>query len=240
MKIFSMFAVLTGWVLVSTATAATLLYDFGDSNQQTLGNYNNIVVNPPGVLSILNSLDSTGAPTGISVTASGFFNGSNQTGTNAANPVSGVAATIFDPQATRDNAFGHAAAFGTNPLTPQATVLFSGLDGSGATTYDFTFFAARIGVTDIRDALYDVTGANNGSAVLNASGNTSNVAIVSGITPTAAGNITLLVSPGPNNNSASRFYFLGAIQLVSNTVPEPTSLGLACLSCLWFLRHRGR
>jgi hypothetical protein len=220
-------------VAVAPASAASLFFDFGDSNQTTPGNYNNFIMNPPVTGSIANAIDSTGASTGIGATVSGFFNGSNTTGT--ATPT-GAAAALFHPQATRDNAFGHAAAFGTNPLTPEGTVAFTGLDPS--TAYNFTIFAARIGVTDIREAKYVVTGANSGMALLNASGNTSNLAVISGIFPTAGGTIDLKASPGPNNNSTSQFYFLGALELAA--VPEPSAGLSAVVGVLGLLGRRLR
>lgn len=212
----NLLAALAAIVTVAPVSAASVFFDFGDSGQPTGGNYNNFFMNPPQTGSIASAIDENGAATGIGVTVSGFFNGSNQTGTTAASPPTGAAA-IFDPQATRDNAFGHAAAFGTNPLTPVGTVAFTGLDP--ALPYTFTIFAARLGVTDVREAQYDVTGANAGSALLNATNNTSNVAVIADIFPTAAGTIQLQASPGPNNTSASRFYFLGALEL--STIPEP-------------------
>lgn len=234
-RVFSL-ALVLGLAAVQSASAATVFYDFGDSARQTPGNYNNIVMNPPGVLSLADSIDSNGSPTGIAVNVSGFFNGSNQTGATAP---TGDAAAIFSAEATRDNAFGHALAFGMNPLTPQGTVVFSGLDASGATAYDFTIFAGRIGINDIRDARYDLTGANSASVVLDASNNVSQVVTAAGIIPNASGIVTLQASPGPNNTSASRFYFLGAIRLESNpAIPEPTSLVIAGLAGATLLFRR--
>jgi hypothetical protein len=233
-RVFSL-ALVLGLAAVQSASAATVFYDFGDSAQQTPGNYNNVSVSPPTSLSLLNSVDSTGASTGITVEVSGFFNGSNQNG-----PVMPTGdAAIFSGQATRDNAFGHAAAFGNNPLTPMGTVVFGGLDASGATAYDFTFFASRTGVTDNREALYSLSGANSGSTTLNASANTSQVATAAGIIPNGAGVITLNVSPGTNNNSASQFYYLGAVRLESSpAIPEPTSLVIAGLAGATLLYRR--
>ncbi|MEQ8847984.1 PEP-CTERM sorting domain-containing protein [Botrimarina sp.] len=226
MKALSLLTLSLCLALAPAASAATLFYDFGDSNNQTPGNYNQIVVNPPGQLELLDSIDSTGASTGIAVSVSGFFNGSNQSGPN---PATGDAGAIFAGEATADNAFGHAGEFGTNPLTPEGTVAFTGLDGSGLTTYDFTIFASRLGATNVRDALYEVTGANSGSAVLDASGNEGSVVTVSGIIPTASGEITLTAEPGPNNDSSQLFYYLGALRVESNPIPEPTTLALVGL-----------
>lgn len=217
--------------LSAPAMSASLYFDFGDSAQLTAGNYNNVIVNPPTTLSILNAIDSTGAGTGIGMTAAGFYNGSNQSGTVAP---SGAAA-IFDPQATRDNAFGHAAAFGGNPLTPSATLDFTGLNP--LLSYDFTFFASRLPATDNRETEYAVTGSNAGTAYLDAANNVSNVAIVSGITPTGAGTIQVVVDPGPNNSSTSLFYYLGALELTGVPEPASTTLVMFGIAFLGLSRH---
>jgi hypothetical protein len=218
--------------LAAQAYAAPIFLDFGDSAQPTPGNYNNLIVNPPPTLSIPNLIDSTGAATGFGANVSGFFNGSNTQGTTA--PTG--AASAFHAQATRDNGFGHAAAFGGNPLTPMGTVALTGLNP--ALTYDFTFFASRTGATDIRETEYAVAGLNSGSALLDASNNTSNVATVLSIAPTALGEITIQIDPGPNNNNASQFWYIAAMQF-SATVPEPTCAAVLAAAPLLMRRRRG-
>jgi hypothetical protein len=213
-----------------TAQAATLFFDFGDSSQlvPSSENYNSMTVNPPGTPTIFNAIDSTGAGTGIGVSLSGFFNGSNANGTLS--PTG--AAAVFHPQATRDNGFGHALAFGGNPLTPEGKIELTGLDTSGNTTYSFTFFGSRMGVTDNRETLYSVHGGTSGSSSLDTASNVSNVALVADILPDANGGIEISITPGPNNNNASRFWYIGAMSIESTTtlVPEPSTIGLLMFS----------
>lgn len=233
-RVFSL-ALVMGLAAVQSASAATVFYDFGDSNQQTPVNYNNIVVNPPGQLSIADSVDSDGSLTGITASASGFFTGSN---TGGPQTPTGDAA-IFAATATRDNAFGHAGVFGANPLTPQGTVVFGGLDGSGATAYEITIFAGRNSTPNLRETQYDISGLASTSLVLEPANNTSNVVTAAGVIPSLAGTITLIAKPGPNNNSPEQFYYLGAVRLVSSpAIPEPTSLVIAGLAGATLLFRR--
>lgn len=218
-------------VVASSSVQAAVYFDFGDSSQITPGNYNNIVVNPPGVPSIPNAIDETGAGTGMGVSISGFFNGSNTGGTTA--PTG--AAAIFHAQATRDNGFGHAAAFGANPLTPMGTINLTGLNP--AQTYDFDFFGSRTGVTDNRETEYAVYGSDYTSVYLNASANTSNIATVMHMAPNANGEITINVDPGPNNNSASLFWYIGAMRVTAD-VPEPMGASFLLLGGSLLLRRR--
>lgn len=213
-------------------SAATLFFDFGDTGQPTPGNYNNIsFVQDP----ILNAIDSTGASTGIGLTTEGFNEiGANLNGTTAPS----APANLFDPQATRDNLFGHSDNFNAGAPRATGTLTLTGLDGSGSTLYDLTFFSSRTGVTDNRETQYAVVGLNNGLGYLNASGNTSSVATVSGIKATPAGEVVVTITAGPNNSNGSKFFYLGAMRLESAVVPEPATLGLACVAALVAMRLR--
>lgn len=219
---------------VSVANASIVFVDFGDSGQTTPGNYNNIIVNPPATLSVASAVASDGSPTGIGIDVSGFFNGSNFSGPTSP---SGAAGAIFPGSATRDNGFGHALAFGTNPLTPMGQVFFTGLDPSS--TYDFTIFASRQGATDNRETKYTVQGVNVGGALLNTSNNVSEVVDILSMQPTPSGSLTLSIEPGPNNNNASRFWYIGALRMTAVPIPEPVTASLvAGTLALGLLRRR--
>jgi hypothetical protein len=208
-----------GLATTLSVQANTLFWDFGETAQQTLPNYNNIFVGSGNnYLTTPNAIDSTGAATGIGLTASGFNPGSNQNGTT----VPGAPANLFDPQATRDNMFGHTGVFG-GITAPLGVLSLTGLN-PGA-TYDFTFFGSRTGVSDNRETKFDVLGS--GFALLNTANNTATVTSVLGATSDAFGNLTINVGPGPNNNNSLGFYYLGAMQVVA--VPEPSSMALATL-----------
>lgn len=230
------FSALVLSLAATTTQGAVLFYDFGDPAQQTnLPGYNNIVSNAGGGSNIANSVDSAGLSTGISLTLTDpFWPGSNQNGTTSP---AGNAAAIFTPQATRDNLFGSVAPFG-GFTEPTGAYTISGLDPSGATTYKFTFFGSRTGVTDNRETAYMLDGSTFATAYLNCSNNISEVAVADGLIPDAGGNIVLTVGPGPNNTNASRFYYIGAMQIISTTVPEPSSLASLALATALPRRRR--
>ncbi len=233
MRTYNLFALATAFCVAvsSAAQATTLFFDFGDTGQQTGGNYNDIT---PAQLPIFNALDSLGNPSGIGLTTSGFNPGSNQNGTTTP----GAPADLFSAQATRDNLFGHSLSpFNQPAALPQGTLQLSGLNPSS--TYAFTFYGGRLGVNDNRETSYAITGSNSGTGLLDSANNSSNVVIVSGIGPTALGGITILVAPGPNNTNTSGFFYLGAMRIESTDVPEPTTCVLLALSgCLMLGRFR--
>lgn len=232
-------SILAGALSLAAAPSAfsvTLLFDLGSGGTPTAAPTNNIT---DAQAPIANATDTAGNSTSISVTTSGF-NGSNTTGTLAP---TGSAGAIFSTTYTQDSLYGNTGVF-NNVSRPVATMVFSGLDGSGATVYTFDFFASRTGVSDIRETEYNLAGAGSPSSVfLDASNNTSNVVTSAGIIPTAGGTITLTVDAGPNNNNGTgtdptRFYYLGALRVTTAPVPEPSIFGLLVLSGAALMRRR--
>lgn len=221
--------ILVAGVVASAQGQQIIGIDFGDQNNQTGGNFNNIthLQNP-----LFNLVDMNGAGTGISLNVTdAFWPGSNTGGTGAP---TGDAAGI-PASATADNLFGSMVTFG-GFLEPTGGVTFGGLDASGQTQYNFLIFASRMGVTDNREGVYSIDGANSGMATLNAANNTSNVALIDGIRANANGEITLSVTAGANNTSANRFWYLGYVQIT--VVPAPSSAALLGLGGLVATRRR--
>lgn len=226
-------------VSAHSAAATTLFFDFGyDDSLSSGSNYNDVIVDGvgggrPQPIELLNTIDSTGASTGIGLSASGFYHGGNPNGTSAP---SGDAA-IFVSSATRDNAFTHVGQWGPEPTNPKAELVLTGLDNS--TAYDFTFFASRMNVSDNRETMYTVVGSSTAVAYLDAANNVSNVATVNGIYPDA-GSITINFEAGPNNNNQTgavltRFAYLGAMRVEYTAIPEPGSLVILSAGALLVL-----
>ncbi len=235
MKRNMVFAITLCLATSTAASAATLFFDFGSVNNPTAGNYNNV---NPTQAPIANAIDSTGAPTSIGLATSGF----NELGPNTGGTQSPTGpASIFDVEATRDNLFGHSSDFNAGGSRRPGLLTFSGLDGSGLTSYSFSIFASRLGGTNNRETEYAVAGLNGGSAFLNAADNTSNVVSVPSIIPTAGGVITITVDEGPNNDTgADLFFYLGAMKIETSTIPEPATFGLLALAGLAFTLQRRR
>lgn len=77
--------------------------------------------------------------------------------------------------------------------------------------YQFVFYASRDKVTDNRETQYLVKGSNEASALLDASNNTSKVAVVKSISPAADGTVDISLSAGPNNNNPKKYYFINTM-----------------------------
>ncbi len=199
--------------------SSTVLMDFGDPGASNISAspWNN-VTNELTTKAATALNDNLGNSTGYSLTTTGNFQmGYNTSGTTA--PAGDAAALGFPATATKDNFY-----IGINWGSPAANILLASFDISGldpSKYYSFSIFGSRAGVSDIRSALYTITGnASTGkTATLNASNNTSNVASIIDIMPTAAGVISFSIAPNADNNHGNKFAYLGAIKMLRSDVP---------------------
>ena len=203
--------------------ANTLYFDFGWTNTASLstGNYNNVTypftanatVTPAGVWTgVTNCVDSLGSATTVTLSCTLGTGVTNFTGMNTGGtPTPTGAAAVFASTATEDSFYG---------ANQAPAISMTGLDGSGNTSYTFTFFGSRTGATDNRETKYQVVGANSGVGYLNTSTNAANVCTITGIIPNASGKVTINVSKGPNNNNGSGFFYLNAMMLQSSTIQD--------------------
>jgi hypothetical protein len=128
------------------------------------------------------------------------------------------AAAEFAPAST-NSAYGNTNIW-QGKVIPFGEVVFSSLATN--TAYHFTFYASRIGVSDNREALYTVTGANSGSNTLNAAGNSTQVTTVSNLFPRADGTLTLRIERGANNIEPNGFFYLTAMKVAYEEAEVPT------------------
>jgi S-formylglutathione hydrolase FrmB len=211
-----------GAVLATTgrAQASRLFdFDFGSASYPTSGTVNNVTISLAAGGTLAGIIDKDGAASSLSLRVSAPFNSSTANTDGTQSPASTVP---FPPSATRDNFFGNTVTFNSQ-VRPSAQLEISGLDPNG--TYDFLFFASRMGVTDNRDTAYHVAGANTLTVDLNPSANTTLVASASGIHPLSTGIIRVDLSPGPANKNSYGFYYIGAMRITEtlpNALPSPS------------------
>lgn len=206
---------ITGIFLSSSVHAETWFFDFGLATQTT-PNYNNIT--NPGKQKTTGLINADGFTTGLSLEIKKEFNIGS---TNAKGTLTPAADIGFPASATRDSFFGNVAPF-LGYTAPDSQIELSGLDT--AQVYDFTIFASRMEVTDNRQTQYTITGANSITTNLNATANESEVATAVGIKPTADGKIILDIAPGADNVNSYKYFYLGAMKIVSRT-PVPETCG---------------
>ncbi len=200
-----------------SAANSDMFVDFGSNSAafMTEGNWNNVTDHQAANISLI---DANGNATGAKLAVTDpFYNGFNTNGT----PTPTGSAAVFVSNAAADNFFGNGAVWGAVAANPEGVITLSGLNP--AKYYSFTVFASRMSVTNVREAKYTATGSNGDkSATLNASNNTSEVALLKDVMPTAAGVITFKTEAGPANDSAEKFYFLGAMKIAQSD--NPTSV----------------
>ncbi|MCC9603236.1 PEP-CTERM sorting domain-containing protein [Stieleria sp. JC731] len=213
------------------ATAAIVQIQGGQSTAPA--NWN--VMGAPDA-DIIGMIDSEGNATGIDLITDDTdrFNGINSNGSTAA----GIPPE-FPAQVTGNSWYGNTSTFGGG-IFPEVLWTFQNLDQNS--TYDFTFYASRTGVSDNRETTYSLTGGNTGSASLAVSNNISETAFVGGITPDALGQIQLVIGPGANNDNGNGFFYLGGMTITSVTaIPEPSSLfALGTIAIGGLVRRRSR
>lgn len=103
---------------------------------------------------------------------------------------------------------------------PESVITFHHLNKD--LSYDFTFYASRMGVTDNRETSFRIIGADTLTAVLNASGNANNTVTIFDAHPDENGTVTLTVSAGPDNNNSYKFYYINALQISAHTPTWPS------------------
>lgn len=208
----------------------SLLFDFGPASAMTTRgaapndpaySWNNVTEAVGGSSEgrLTNLVTALNAPTGIGLAMLSRFNGASRAGT--------AQAARWPANASIDSLYGNTEWFnGSADVFPRFKL--TGLDP--ARTYRFEFYASCLGVDDNRETRYAVTGSSSVSAALNPADNTDGTVQVDGITPDAAGEITIGVAPGPGNDSSHHFTYLGAMRMDALPPQDPIVFTLQPLS----------
>lgn len=199
--------------------AGTLRIDLGseslttgsppDSGSGTI-HWNNITpaigATPSGRLAALRTTE--GLATTLAWTTLSRFNGANQNGTTANAP--------FPASASRDSLFGNTESFsGLANVLPRFRL--SGLRTD--TPHTLTFYASRMGTSDNRETRFTVTGATTASVDLDPANNLDRTATLGDLRPSPEGHLEISLEPGPRNNNANHFTYLGVLRL-AESVPN--------------------
>lgn len=205
---------------IARPQSGSLLIDFGGADALSGGSgsasvaWNNVTsIGSSSAASLANAVTMSGVTTGVALQMISRFNGANENGTTMS--------TLFPATATRDSLFGNTETFsGLANITP----IFKLTGLATASAYRLTFYASRTGVTDNRQTRYTATGATTASADLNPANNVDQVATIANLQPDANGAITIALTPGPSNNNANHFTYLGVLKAEALAAGGPAFL----------------
>ena len=162
----------------------------------------------PDIRTHLSILDSNMNPTGILVTLTSEFGGTNKNGATY------TTTKMLMPADVSSSAFwGYAVGkFGSQGPRQSAAIKLSHLNPE--LEYEFTIFSSRDKCQDFRQTSYILQGADTWADALQSANNSHETAVMKHIRPTADGQITLTVMPGShNNNNPNMFYYLNALTI---------------------------
>lgn len=232
---------MASFLAVPVAASATVIII--DPSQTTgVNSITPVAGNPLGSPLSINQLNTVGGGLGQSIADLADIDG-NATGFSAeittafaalSNggywPTTGSDAAIF-----RGSPAGNDMGIDSGVNNAPSVITLSGLDLSMA--YTFTFYAARGGSTADLSTLMTVTGANTGSADVDAANNQTTVGIVSGISPNTSQEITITFDRGAGNTS---YFYANAIQMEIIPIPEPASVAMLAFGTVILLVARRR
>ena len=155
-------------------------------------------------------IDSNMNPTGILVTITGEFGGTNRNG-----PTYTTTKMLMPAEVSQSCLWGYATGkFGGGGPRQSATLRLSHLNPE--LKYEFTLFSSRDNCQDFRQTSFIVQGEDTEADALQAANNASETVTIKNVRPTADGQVTLTVMPGAYNTSPNQFYYLNAMTIKSH------------------------
>ena len=178
-------------------------FNFG-ADQTSDPTWNDIT---PDVRTHTSIVDGNMNPTGILVTFTQDFGGSNKNG--AAYTTTKM---LMPADVSGSALWGYAAGkFGGGGPRQSATLRLSHLNPE--LKYEFTLFSSRDKSQDFRQTSFIVQGRDTKADALQSANNSRETVTVKHVRPTADGQITLTVMPGSYNTSPNMFYYLNAMTI---------------------------
>lgn len=149
--------------------------------------------------------DTNGNVTGITLTSTSAFLGTNTNG-----PTYTTTNMLMPGSVSQSCMWGYAAeSFGN--LKPKSSCTLTLGHMNPDLRYDFTFFASRQDCQDWRETLFSLQGDKVYTDGVEAANNTSHTVMIKNVKPTDEGKIVITVAPGKRNNNKNKFYYLNAM-----------------------------
>ncbi len=129
---------------------------------------------------------------------------------NAALSAGSTASTLYPEEATSDSLYGNTETLnGLSGITPQFKL--SGLDPT--IVYKLSFYASEPDTGDNLQTRYTLVGDQTVNVDLNAAGNVDTLVTSPALFSNASGEITVSITPGPDNDSPTHLTLLGVLEV---------------------------
>ncbi len=151
--------------------------------------------------------DTEGNATGIVITCTRAFGGTNTNG------ATDTQTKMLMPKAVSESCvWGYTAGkFNGSSAAPMGEYTLSHLNPK--LKYDFVIYGSRMDCQDLRETTYILHGKNVHAGELDAANNAKETLVIKNVRPTEDGIIRLLVMPGNDNTNVYRFYYLNAVSI---------------------------
>ena len=178
-------------------------FNFGEE-KETEPNWNSIT---PQMRTFTWITDANGNVTGITLTCSDAFSGTN------ANGPSYTTTNMLMPKSVSQTCMWSYAAeeFGNQKAKKSCTLTLGHMNPN--LKYDFSFFSSRLDCKDWRETTFTLQGNKIYTDRVEAANNISHTAEIRNVQPAADGRIIITVAPGERNNNKNKFYYLNAMTI---------------------------